>query len=286
MTAQYTTARTAGLLTRRVAAAARPLVGSTGARMLARTPLAGPLRRALGGATDAGPRIVTVCGGPLRGMRLSVDLAREKYYWLGTHEPRVQRALKSIIRPGDVVYDIGAHAGFFSLIAALHTGNAGRVIAFEALESNVHRLREGAAANHITNVDVHALALSDHVGEERFAIHDSSLEGLLLGDGAVPATHESAVMVQVSTLDALVGAGMAAPDVIKVDVEGAEGRVIAGARETLADHTPALLIEIHSHEAGAAVVDALPVPYLFEDIHTRCSVTRALAPGHYLARAR
>ena len=286
MIIQHAPDRAVAHAARRAAAVARPLVGSAGARFVARTPLAGPLRRILSGADNAGPRLVTICGGALRGSRLCVDLSREKYYWLGTHEPLVQRTLTRAIRPGGVVFDVGAHIGFFSLLAAKRTGTTGRVIAFEPFEPNVARLRTAVTANAITNIESYCLAMSDHAGEESFALHDSSLEGLLLDGAALPSTHTSVVMVRTATIDTLVGGGIPAPDLIKIDVEGAEGRVIAGARETLAAHKPALLIEIHSDEAGAAVVDALPIAYLFEDIATHCSVTRALRPGHYLARAR
>ncbi len=273
-------------LAQRAAAAARPLVGARVSAAIARSPLAARLRPVLSGAAADGPRIVIICGGPLRGMRMSVDLAREKYYWLGTHEPRAQRAFASAINPGDVVYDVGAHAGYSTLLAATCAGPRGRVLAFEAYEPNLHRLRASVAANHLANVDARVLAISDACGDARFALHDSSLEGMLLGDDALPPSHHTERTVTTMTIDAIVADGAPPPAVIKIDVEGAEARVIAGARQTLTEHRPAVLIEIHSAEAGAGVVAALPVPYLFENIDTRCMVTRALTPGHYLGRAR
>jgi FkbM family methyltransferase len=273
-------------LAQRAAAVVRPLVGARVSGALARSPLAARLRPILSGDSADGPRIVTICGGPLRGMRMSVDLAREKYYWLGTHEPRAQRAFALAINTGDVIYDVGAHAGYFTLLAAKCAGPGGRVLAFEAYEPNLHRLRASVAANHLLNVDARALAISDACGDARFALHDSSLEGMLLGDDALPPSHHAERTVATTTIDELAAGGAPPPAVIKIDVEGAEARVIAGARDTLAAHKPSLLIEIHSEEAGAAVAAALPVPYLFENIDTRCMVTRALTPGHYLGRAR
>lgn len=284
------TARPAGMsasLARRAAAAGRPLIGPGAARWIARTPLARPLRSLLSTPAGEGPRIHTICGGPLRGMRMSIDLSREKYYWLGTHEPHVARAFAAAIAPGDTVYDIGAHAGYFTLLAALRAGPRGRVVALEAFEPNLHRLRATAAANHLATVDARGAAVSDTCGDARLAIHDSSLEGMLLDDGApLPPSHDIARTVAATTIDALVAGGTPPPAVIKIDVEGAEGRVIAGARETIAAHRPALLIEVHSPEAACAVAGALPLPYLFENIEDHSMVTRALTPGHFLGRAR
>jgi hypothetical protein len=69
---------------------------------------------------------------------------------------------------------------------------------------------------------------------------------------------------------------------MKVDVEGAEGRVIAGARATITAHRPLMLIEVHSPAAWGAILDALPVPYDFTDVApTRFPATLRM-PGHYL----
>ena len=70
----------------RLAAGGRRVLGAPGTRLLHRSAIAAPLRRALSGAAPAGVSMVEVCGGRLRGMRMLVDLSCEKYYWLGTHE--------------------------------------------------------------------------------------------------------------------------------------------------------------------------------------------------------
>ncbi len=74
----------------------------------------------------------------------------------------------------------------------------------------------------------------------------------------------SAVRVRTETIDALVGGGMAAPDFIKIDVEGAEGAVIRGAARTIDAQRPMMLIEVHSPEAGREVAAAMPCRYTFQ----------------------
>jgi FkbM family methyltransferase len=192
-------------------------------------------------------------------------------------------------REGGIAYDVGAHVGFFSLLMSRLVGRTGQVLAFEPHTGNVERLRANVFANGARNVDVRAVALGDAVGEERFSAHASSLEGSLDGgesvagglpDDGAPAL--GCMRVATTTIDALVHDGAAVPHVMKIDVEGAEGRVIRGGRETIAACRPVMVIEIHSSEAWGHVLDALPVAYEFTDIDGGRDA-RLREPGHYLA---
>lgn len=263
----------------RVAAGGRRLLPHAGVRLLHRSPIARPLRRALSGAAPAGAQPVAVCGGRLKGATLLVDLSCEKYYWLGTHEERVQDVLAEHVRPGSVVYDIGAHAGFFTLLCSRLAGAEGRVYAFEPRRENIERLRRNIEANDAANVRIVPAAASDRTGEAAFVLHASTLEGSLALSG-----EPAAARVRTETVDALVSGGMAPPDFIKIDVEGAEGAVIRGAVRTIDAQRPLLLIEVHSPEAGREVAAAMPCRYTYEDIETEIEAGEPLAPSHYLAR--
>ena len=263
----------------RVTASGRRLLPRAGVTLLHRSIIARPLRRALVSAAPAGARQVTVCGGRMEGATLHIDLSREKYYWLGTHEERVQEALARLVRPGFVVYDIGAHIGFFSLLCGRLAGGSGRVFAFEPRAENIARLRNNIQANAARNVEVVAAAASDSTGEASFAMHESTLEGYLVPDGDA-----SAVRVRTESVDSLVAGGMPPPDLMKVDVEGAEAAVIRGAARTIDAHRPLMLLEVHSVEAGRAVAAAMPRRYLFRDIGTGRDFAEPLAPAHYVAQ--
>jgi FkbM family methyltransferase len=263
----------------RVTAGGRRLLPQAGVTLLHRSIVARPLRRVLASAAPAGPRQVTVCGGQMKGVTLHVDLAREKYYWLGTHEERIQEALARLVRPGFVVYDIGAHIGFFSLLCSRLAGGSGRVFAFEPRAENIARLKINIQANAARNVEVVAAAASDSTGEAAFAMHESTLEGALVPDGDA-----SAVRVRTESVDALVAGGMPPPDLIKVDVEGAEAAVIRGAARTIDAHRPLMLLEVHSAEAGRGVAAAMPCRYVFRDIDTGMEFAEPLAAAHYLAQ--
>lgn len=257
----------------RFAGGARRALGASGTRRLARSPIARPLRRALNGDAPDGPRIVEVVGGALRGARLSVDLATEKYYWLGTHEPKVQALLSREVRRGDVCWDIGAHAGFFTMLMARLAGDGGRVYAFEPLDDNVARLEAGVHANGLRNVVVCPTAVGDRTGGVAFATGATSLEGRI-GDGGATA-------VACLTIDDAVAGGFAPPALIKIDAEGAEDAVIRGARETIARQRPRLLVEVHNDAAGKGVIGALSVAYRFTNITTGDAAPLPLVPGHY-----
>lgn len=83
---------------------------------------------------------VPILQGPLRGARWLVGAATHGC-WLGSYELAKQLAFARWLAPGRVVYDLGAHAGFYTLLAARPVGPAGRVHAFEPLPELLSILR-------------------------------------------------------------------------------------------------------------------------------------------------
>ena len=220
--------------------------------------------------------MVTVCGGANAGTRMLVDLGSEKYYWLGTHEERVQAFARSIVRDGDVIYDIGAHAGFFSLLFGRLAGPSGRVYAFEPSRPNFERLRANIQANRLAQIEARHLAISDRCGETWFEGGRTSLQGRLSAAGGA-----GLVTVQATTIDALVHEGMAPPSLLKIDVEGAEGAVLRGASCTLARYRPRLLLEVHSPGAAVEVASVIAGSYALRDLDTARPASMPPPPGHY-----
>jgi hypothetical protein len=90
---------------------------------------------------------VQVQSGLSRGMWMHLSLPGEGGYWRGTHEPDVQNAISAAVRPGTVVYDIGAHVGSFALGAARLAGKSSRLIAFDGDPENIVRLRDNSWRN-------------------------------------------------------------------------------------------------------------------------------------------
>lgn len=246
-----------GVSGRLARAAARVLPDGVKAALYRAPGLSSAVRWLLTRAAPDEPVVVEVAGGLARGLRLRLNLKTEKYFWLGTHEMPVQRALRREVRPGMTVYDVGAHLGFFTLALARLVGPQGRVLAFEPLPANLAALRENLALNAAVAAPVQVVeaAVAGASGRTRLFAAASSTMARLTGPPAAPAgTHE----VEGVALDDLVFArGVPPPQVVKMDIEGAEGLALAGARRLLREARPLLLIEVHGEEPAQAVWDEL-----------------------------
>jgi len=66
-----------------------------------------------------------VAGGDLAGFTILLDMQVDKDYWLGTYEPDLQAALRELVQPGSILYDVGANIGYVSLLLAKAAGRAG-----------------------------------------------------------------------------------------------------------------------------------------------------------------
>jgi FkbM family methyltransferase len=186
-----------------------------------------------------------------------VDLVEEKNWWFGTHEPLTQAALRGVLCSGKVLYDVGAHIGIYALPAARL---GAKVIAFEPDPDTAARLRAHVDRNH----------LGDKVRTVEAAVWSSSRpsitfrRGLPRSQGGIAWRDRQPVLatggiieVQAVCLDDFVAGGGPVPHVIKVDVEGSESEVLKGAAETLRDHHPVLIVEVHTASEYAAVTQFL-----------------------------
>lgn len=193
--------------------------------------------------------VMPVLQGPLRGARW-VAGASDAGCWLGSYEAEVQELLVSLVRPGSVVYDLGANAGFFTLLASRLVGPAGKVYAFEPLPANLDVLRRHLALNRAANVTVVAAAVGDRDGSARF---EGSGSKARLGDGGA---HGTAIEVTAVRIDTLIAHGELAPaTLVKLDVEGAELAALQGMDRLLRDVRPRLLIEFHGRHIDGVDVD-------------------------------
>ncbi len=156
------------------------------------------------------------------------------------YEPHVTSELTACLRPGDVFVDVGASLGYYTVLAGRLVGADGLVVACEPGPQNQNVLLANVCSNRLLNVDVHQTAVSDQSGFVLYSQANSN--GSIApfeGDVGSLSTFD---LVQTRPLDSLLK-GLKSVNVIKVDVEGAEGLVFRGAALTLRKHRPVLFFE-------------------------------------------
>lgn len=181
--------------------------------------------------------------GPLRGAVCEEDLEKV----LGIYELHVQEMFKTILKEGDVVYDVGGHHGYHSLLASKLVGNIGKVYVFEPLPENRDAIARVVSANDCGNCTVLSIAVSDTIGRTPlfFGTNDSQPSLLARPGGSL--------MVETTTLDDFASRHRR-PNLVKVDVEGAEYAVLLGARQLLATDPPITwVVELHTREVREPV---------------------------------
>lgn len=158
-----------------------------------------------------------------------------------SYEPAVTAAIEETLEPGGVFVDVGASLGYFTVVAGRAVGPEGKVHAFEPGSQNHSLLVLNAVANDLGNVELHRVAVSDEPGAVLYAGHGAN--GFIRpfdGDPTAVATHE---LIEATTLDTALE-GEPTIDLIKIDVEGAEGRVLRGAERVLRRHRPTIIFEL------------------------------------------
>jgi FkbM family methyltransferase len=163
----------------------------------------------------------------------------------GLHEMQVQEALRRCLPEGGTFVDVGAHIGFMSLCAARIVGAGGTVVAIEPVPENSAAVRRNAQLNGFGQIRVIEGAASSCAGEAELITVSDTLWTRLghVGDHPLAVRRSP---VRTVALDDLVDAGeIAVPDVVKIDVEGAELEVLDGMRGLLAQHRTTVLCEMH-----------------------------------------
>jgi FkbM family methyltransferase len=199
----------------------------------------------------------TIVSGSGSGLSLKLNPRYENDYAYGAYEPLVTELLMSHLKPGSVFYDIGAHIGIISLIAARIVGTQGEVDAFEADSENAERIAEHAVRNSIGQIHVFNNAVWHTAGLlqfERASPHSSRNQGSV--SNATPQAGLEIVEIEGVTLDEFVRSHRP-PDVVKVDVEGAEASVLEGSALLFETKKPILICEIHNARAYQRVTEWL-----------------------------
>ena len=182
--------------------------------------------------------------------------AMEHFAWRDPEMVDEFIAFMSLASNGTVLWDVGALFGVFSLAFTL-TGTGHRALAFEPNPSSAAKLRECISLNPTAKVEVFesAVGLPGEVIEFERGFHYTAVAGL-----SVRPDEKNLTQTETASIDDLIEEGLAAPDIIKIDVEGHEFDVLQGARKLLFAKKPLLSLELHpgllEHRGTSAVAIA------------------------------
>jgi FkbM family methyltransferase len=188
-------------------------------------------------------RDVTIRSGLGQGLRFNAGCSNPDYA-LGINELPIQSALADVLKPGDTFYDIGAHVGFFTTIAARLVGSSGHIFAFEPSSENLRTLQRNLQLNALSNVTVIPKAVSCQSGTEKLWLAECP-GGHTLATIGQPPDVKGSITVETVTIDDLITAGLILPpQLVKIDVEGAELDVLQGMTHTIQAWKPTILYEV------------------------------------------
>ncbi|MGV1100381.1 FkbM family methyltransferase [Thiovibrio sp. JS02] len=184
------------------------------------------------------------------------------YFWLNTtgyvdrcireagiFEPLSTRVVRQLVKPGDVVLDVGANIGYYTVLLSKLVGGQGKVICFEPTKHYGSVLEKNIQANGLRNIELLRVGLSDKQQEMDIQIGEHSATLHVPGNKKLNFSEK----IQLIPLDAYLGSHpLPRLDFIKIDVDGHEPLFLEGAKEALQRHEPIILLEIsHMHYLNA-----------------------------------
>lgn len=162
------------------------------------------------------------------------EWVQQEIYLYGATEPRTLDLIRRILPPGGMFVDVGAHVGQHALVAAGAVGAAGAVLAIDPQPANVDRIGRNARLNDYAWLTAVCAAVSDADGFVDLPFQDQGDRARLSLADPSPNDLPQCFRVAKARLDTLLAAETRRPDLLKIDVEGHEARVLAGAERTLA----------------------------------------------------
>lgn len=204
------------------------------------------------------PADYSIYGDRLRFRSQGSEMSMHGYY-VGEIEYHLVRFLAGRVRDGFVMFDVGAHHGLFTLVCAYELkrrGYRGVVYSFEPMQENYELLAFNVRSNGLeAYTRLYQVAVAARPGEGRLALGEAENSDNALLTGA-PAAVEGARQLErvaVMALDQLI-AGCERVDLIKIDVQGGEPAVLAGARRLIARDRPLLIVEAVPEWASTAQI--------------------------------
>lgn len=185
------------------------------------------------------------------------------YVFRELYEPGVLAAIDRYLLAGAVAYDIGANIGLWTLRMSRRVGQGGRVVSFEPVPATARQLEANVELSRASNVTVVAAALGDHAGSATVYFPSDAGRVSL----APESDRDTPIEVEMLTLDSVWEAD-GRPDVrfVKIDIEGAEPLMLAGAANLLTTARPVVACELNPVKLERLGFTAADVMSVFRDL--------------------
>jgi FkbM family methyltransferase len=191
----------------------------------------------------------------VNGIHYELDLTEvidAAIFYSDSREPATSKALATLCKPGDIIFDIGANVGSHTLPIAKTVGSTGKVYAFEPVPWALNKLQRNISLNTFNNIIVEPIALSDAPDDNaEFSLRASfktTSQIPVNADGNLNENWWNAcekVKVKVETIDNFVKENkIKKVDLFKLDVDGFEAKVINGATKVLNEYEPIIIMEL------------------------------------------
>jgi len=182
---------------------------------------------------------VKIRSGPLKGKKWSI--ASGYKFILGNYEQYKTDAFLEHFKRGSIFFDIGAHIGYYSSIAAVINGGSGHIFAFEPRPMNIKFFRKHVGVNNFQNITLFEAAAGEYDGLARFDDKHGSATGFV--------TREGNLEVKQLSIGRMINDGsLPVPGFIKIDVEGGEREVLANLSDIIYSARPGMLVATHGKE--------------------------------------
>lgn len=203
-----------------------------------------------------------VLTGPLKGAKIILGALEGEgggaTAYFNMMEPTQTAHFSSVVKKGHVVFDVGANVGYYTILGARLAGSQGQIFSFEPLVRNIAYLHRHVALNKLKNVSIIPSACSDKIEVAGFYPEGNAAIGHLESTSDLPLNGAvKMTLVPTVTLDAVANKLSVRPDILKIDVEGAELAVLKGAETILSLHKPAIFLSVHSETLRKTCLDYL-----------------------------
>jgi FkbM family methyltransferase len=213
------------------------------------------------------------------------DLLTRHMLFEGMYQQDVLLALRNLVHLGDCVVDVGGHHGLMAVVAGKAAGPQGVVVSFEPNPTARQIFLENCEVNHVRNVRLEPLALSDCPGVATFYVQKGHVtwNSSFFADFSSQHNRDRTeqIEVNVTTLDSYVADHGLQPAFIKIDAEGSEFLILRGAMKTIRTYRPVLSVEFNPESAKSANTTVGEMRKSLENLGYRLMVLGRLRTGSF-----